>query len=842
MTRQEISTEIGRLAGVVRGLRDQVAGGGTRQQTQEWLSQQQDALKQIRALQRSSGSNLPALQKQRAASASALTQSAKKRLSGQQRFGALARLSRSDLDTLFNVHSMWRQLGHGQSLRRQPAQDADQVRREQESAMREVPRLQRTALQHNHEMFEQARMLVDPQEVEDLLMRGIDAQVDVDAVDHAAGRVRDMMVPARPQQEEPTIQPLSQQTLPSRADVLKSVQTWHERETASNARMRGRVRSALDLVDYQALMAPELSLPARQREEDVRAQQDAGRGGIPGARRPTPDFAEVLSPDLDPEARTYVETVRATAAEEMRRLTQEQETDYDQLAGIDAEIVRVSTQRGAAAPENRPQYDSLMRTLAAERMTVGRRLTARQRMLQTYDAERARESVILHPDLIEEGDDLWNAEGDLELMFSGRRARAPETPVTTGPPAGAPIPEAIDVRVGVRGQAYTVRADDTLSEIAAQMGTSVDELAAANNIEDPNLIFPGDTINMPGADGDAAAHSADEPFPADAQITPVPEAGLPTDVWDDTELAETLQREAGTEADRMLPMPRPGRPRSRRTQERMKRVPKVYRDANLPTNALIEMPWPARDRAAQRAKAAVFTITMREEGSIRGFTTDGTPEYVLSPKDSVYGGFYKEEGRVLVKPYKDNGWSVGNGMWFQTREEADAFAATLNTRIKGGEPLMHVLMDNDKFRTHWAPVQEAIDAGLLQNRRQVAGALSMVWQGGFAMHDDPGVKNPGAWSYVEQYFAGERNLWSAIRNALRTKTTVGGKYGEDGGWGVLNRRSRELSLALDIPEEEIRSGMKISQWRGKGYNEVKPLADAAQAEQGAAGAPPEDTA
>lgn len=43
---------------------------------------------------------------------------------------------------------------------------------------------------------------------------------------------------------------------------------------------------------------------------------------------------------------------------------------------------------------------------------------------------------------------------------------------------------------------YTVQAGDTLSEIASRYGTTVQELVDINNLANPNLIFPGETLRI----------------------------------------------------------------------------------------------------------------------------------------------------------------------------------------------------------------------------------------------------------------------------------------------------------------------------------------------------------
>ena len=56
---------------------------------------------------------------------------------------------------------------------------------------------------------------------------------------------------------------------------------------------------------------------------------------------------------------------------------------------------------------------------------------------------------------------------------------------TDNPP---PPPPSADV--------VTVRAGDTLSEIAARNGTTWQELARLNGLQNPNLIFPGQQLHL----------------------------------------------------------------------------------------------------------------------------------------------------------------------------------------------------------------------------------------------------------------------------------------------------------------------------------------------------------
>lgn len=60
---------------------------------------------------------------------------------------------------------------------------------------------------------------------------------------------------------------------------------------------------------------------------------------------------------------------------------------------------------------------------------------------------------------------------------------------------------------------YTIKAGDNLSRIAKQYGTTVDALAKANNISDPNKIRAGASLNIPGAStGTATGTSANNNY------------------------------------------------------------------------------------------------------------------------------------------------------------------------------------------------------------------------------------------------------------------------------------------------------------------------------------------
>jgi rare lipoprotein A len=51
-----------------------------------------------------------------------------------------------------------------------------------------------------------------------------------------------------------------------------------------------------------------------------------------------------------------------------------------------------------------------------------------------------------------------------------------------------------DAQVASSGGVYVVQSGDTLTGIAAELGITVEDLAAANGIEDPDLIYAGQTL------------------------------------------------------------------------------------------------------------------------------------------------------------------------------------------------------------------------------------------------------------------------------------------------------------------------------------------------------------
>lgn len=88
-------------------------------------------------------------------------------------------------------------------------------------------------------------------------------------------------------------------------------------------------------------------------------------------------------------------------------------------------------------------------------------------------------------------------------MFGGR---GPQGTAPAPSPAPTPAPTPAPGGAGGSGGSYSVQKGDTLSGIASRHGVSLSALIAANpQISNPNLIYPGQQIKLPGQAGSAAA-------------------------------------------------------------------------------------------------------------------------------------------------------------------------------------------------------------------------------------------------------------------------------------------------------------------------------------------------
>ncbi|MEO8456771.1 MAG: LysM peptidoglycan-binding domain-containing protein [Chloroflexota bacterium] len=100
-----------------------------------------------------------------------------------------------------------------------------------------------------------------------------------------------------------------------------------------------------------------------------------------------------------------------------------------------------------------------------------------------------------------------------DVIFSGEKLQIPGTGTDDSSPSTNPT-------------TYTIEEGDTLSKIANKYGVTVDELTAANNIEDVDFIVIGQTLTIPGLE---VAEPAPQP---DAIPVPPPPLQFPEKPYD----------------------------------------------------------------------------------------------------------------------------------------------------------------------------------------------------------------------------------------------------------------------------------------------------------------------
>lgn len=94
---------------------------------------------------------------------------------------------------------------------------------------------------------------------------------------------------------------------------------------------------------------------------------------------------------------------------------------------------------------------------------------------------------------------------------------------------------------------HRIQSGDTLSALAKRFNTTVDALAKANNIKNPDLIYAGDTLKVPGKQDsfEPGGPGGSEQGPRAGRRSPVDPGGeLPTGTGGSRALAEAGRRAA----------------------------------------------------------------------------------------------------------------------------------------------------------------------------------------------------------------------------------------------------------------------------------------------------------
>ncbi len=113
-------------------------------------------------------------------------------------------------------------------------------------------------------------------------------------------------------------------------------------------------------------------------------------------------------------------------------------------------------------------------------------------------------------------------------IYVGQQLTIPDgnnPPPTTQPPTPTPSD-------GGNPETYVVQAGDTLSRIAARFGVTLNALAQANGIANPNYIYVGQVLTIPGGGSNPTPQPTQpatiQPTSQPPQPTPTPSTGNPT--------------------------------------------------------------------------------------------------------------------------------------------------------------------------------------------------------------------------------------------------------------------------------------------------------------------------
>ena len=107
-------------------------------------------------------------------------------------------------------------------------------------------------------------------------------------------------------------------------------------------------------------------------------------------------------------------------------------------------------------------------------------------------------------------------EGYAALQNAGLVPASPAAAAPAAAPASAPAAAPASTGAPAPQGAYTVRAGDTLSGLAAQSGVSLSAMAAMNGLDPANVLLTGTVLKLPS--GAAAPAQASAPAPAETVV------------------------------------------------------------------------------------------------------------------------------------------------------------------------------------------------------------------------------------------------------------------------------------------------------------------------------------
>ena len=118
----------------------------------------------------------------------------------------------------------------------------------------------------------------------------------------------------------------------------------------------------------------------------------------------------------------------------------------------------------------------------------------------TTDKAETAEDVREKADKAQADAEKWDKKADDAAAEAGTAAPEAPAPAPTeapAPPAPPAAPAEAPKKKKPQMKTYTVKSGDTLSEIGAHFGVDWHDIARINDIENPDLIFPGQVFKIP---------------------------------------------------------------------------------------------------------------------------------------------------------------------------------------------------------------------------------------------------------------------------------------------------------------------------------------------------------
>ncbi len=282
--------------------------------------------------------------------------------------------------------------------------------------------------------------------------------------------------------------------------VDKSVHTIKYRIDPDNKLVGGNDHDANSTTF--ANMFHEINLTGNNRYDEYDAERNSGTGYI-DSNRAVGILTDILNKhnELSEDSVSYLIPSTPVSIEEYPDVT----NVFDSTAQSQIPPSAVNTNINVSGTYTVKSGDSLSQIAADNGLTLDELLAA-------------------NPDI--EDPNLINVDQVIKIpgsSDSAQTSQAPQATETNVEPLINSNPEPAEVIVGAEpashnAQTYTVNSGDTLGQIAADNGVTLDELLAANpNIEDPNIISIGQTINIPGNSNNIETLT-DAPQAAEVQV------------------------------------------------------------------------------------------------------------------------------------------------------------------------------------------------------------------------------------------------------------------------------------------------------------------------------------